>query len=108
MNWRLYIWQRLTAAVMAPLVIIHLAVIIYAIQDGLTAQEILGRTRGSVLWGGFYTLFVMAATVHAGIGLRTVLSEWTGLNGRACDLLALAAAVLLCGLGLRAVYAVVS
>lgn len=108
MNARLYLWQRLSAAVMAPLVLIHLALIIYAIQDGLTASEILGRTRGSVLWGMFYGVFVLAVSVHAGIGLRTVLREWAPLENRACGWLALAIAVLLCVLGLRAVYAVIS
>jgi fumarate reductase subunit C len=30
MNVRLYIWQRLTAAIMAPLVLAHIVVIFYA------------------------------------------------------------------------------
>ena len=49
---RLYIAQRASAAIMAPLVLLHLGVIIYAIHGGLDAAEILARTRGSLFWGG--------------------------------------------------------
>ena len=49
LSLRLYMAQRLSALLMAPFVIGHLAVMIYAIQDGLDAAEILGRTQGSVL-----------------------------------------------------------
>ena len=44
MNVRLYVWQRATAAVMVPLIAVHLAVIFYATRNGLTAVDILGRT----------------------------------------------------------------
>ncbi|MEM9371617.1 MAG: succinate dehydrogenase, partial [Pseudomonadota bacterium] len=44
LDLRLYLLQRLSALVMIPLVFGHLALMIYAIQDGLTAEEILGRT----------------------------------------------------------------
>ena len=43
---RLYMAQRITALIMAPLVIGHIAVMIYAVQGGLSAGEILGRTQG--------------------------------------------------------------
>ena len=69
---RLSLLQRATAMVMAPLVLGHLAVMVYAIQGGLSAAEILSRTRGSVGWGLFYGLFVLAVAVHAAIGVRTV------------------------------------
>ena len=39
----LFVLQRLSAMILAPLVIIHLVTMIYAIQDGLTAAEILER-----------------------------------------------------------------
>ena len=45
---RLYMAQRITALIMAPLVIGHIAVMIYAVQGGLSAGEILGRTQGSL------------------------------------------------------------
>ena len=37
MNVRLYLWQRLTAAVIAPLVLVHVVVIFYATRKGLSA-----------------------------------------------------------------------
>ncbi len=73
---RLYLAQRISAAIMVPLVLAHLGIMIYAIQDGLSAEEILARTRGSLLWGSFYGLFVLAAAAHASIGLRNILAEW--------------------------------
>ena len=107
MNVRLYVWQRLTAALMLPLVVIHLIVIFYATQKGLTAAEILARTRGSAAWGLFYGAFVVAAAVHAPIGLRNVLAEWTPLGPRACGVIAVLFGIVLAVLGLRAVAAVV-
>ena len=107
MNVRRYVWQRMTAAVMAPLVLVHLAVIFYATHKGLSAADILARTRGSVPWAIFYGLFVVAAAVHAPIGLHTVLGEWTPFGARTRDLVAIAFGILLLGLGLRAVAAVV-
>jgi fumarate reductase subunit C len=41
--------------------------------------------------------------VHAPIGLRAVLAEWFGWRGRARDFALIAFAVVLAGLGLRAV-----
>jgi succinate dehydrogenase subunit C len=107
MNVRLYIWQRSTAALMLPLLLVHLAVIFYAMRKGLSAADILARTRGSVTWAVFYGVFVVAAAVHAPIGLRTVLAEWTPLGARKRDIVAIAFGLLLLGLGLRAVAAVV-
>jgi len=78
---RLYLAQRISAAIMAPLVLMHLGLMIYAIQGGLDASEILARTRGSLFWGGFYGLFVIAVSVHAAIGLRNILCEWLQLRG---------------------------
>ena len=105
MNVRLYLWQRLTAALMVPLVLVHLALIFYAMRQGLSAADILSRTRGSVAWAVFYGVFVVAAAVHAPIGLRTVLAEWTPLGARTRDLAAVAFGLLLLLLGLRAVAA---
>lgn len=102
----LWIAQRASAAVLVVCVLVHFATMIYAVQGGLTAAEILGRTRGNFGWLAFYSLFVAAAAVHAPIGLRAVLGEWFGWRGRARDaLLALFAAVL-AGMGMRAVFAV--
>ena len=107
MNVRLYLWQRGTAALLAPMVILHIAVIFYATRQGLSAADILARTRGSVAWALFYGAFVAAVSIHASIGLRTVLTEWSPLRGRACDLAVVLFGLLLATLGLRAVAAVV-
>jgi len=72
----LYIAQRATAFVLAFAVTIHLVTIIYAIRGGLTAGEILARTHGNRWFLGFYLIFVLAAAIHAPIGLRSVLREW--------------------------------
>ena len=65
---RLYVAQRLSAVLMAPLVLGHLAVMIYAIQGGLDSAEILSRTQGSLFWFTFYQLFVIAVSIHAALG----------------------------------------
>ena len=108
MNARLYLLQRGTAALMAPLVLVHLAVIFYATRQGFSAQDILGRTRGSIAWALFYGVFVFAAAIHASIGLRGILVEWGSMRSRSAGLLALFISILLVALGLRAVYAVVA
>jgi len=104
----LWIAQRASAAVLALCVLVHLATIIYAVQGGLTAAEILGRTRGSVAWFAFYALFVLAVTIHAPIGLRAVLGEWLGWRGPSRDLSLLFFAAVLAWTGLRAVAGVFS
>ena len=106
LNLRLYLFQRLTALLMAPFVLVHLAVMIYAIQGGLSASEILSRTQGSFLWFLFYGVFVFAVSVHGAIGVRTVLHEWIGLNGMALDWTMWFIGLGLFTLGARAVWAV--
>ena len=107
MNARLFLLQRLSALVLAPLVLTHLGLILYAVGDGLSAAEILGRTRGSLGWGLFYGLFVLAAALHGPIGLRSIVSELTPWRGRSLDLAMAAFGLILLALGLRAVAAVV-
>jgi len=107
MNVRLYILQRATAAIMAPLVLAHLAIIYYATSKGLSAADILGRTRGSIGWAAYYGLFVVAASTHGAIGVRVVAAEWAGLRGQRLDLLMWGVGLGLVALGLRAVAAVV-
>ncbi len=101
----LWLTQRLSAMVLAPLVLVHLAVIVYAIEGGLSAQEILARTRGSLAWAAFYGLFVAAAAVHGPIGLRTVIGEMTRWRGPSLDLAMLAVAAALALTGFAAVRA---
>ena len=107
MSVKLYVWQRGTAALMVPLVAIHLAVMFYATRRGLSAADILSRTRGSLIWAGFYGAFVMAAAIHAAIGVRTILVEWLSLPDRTVKILSLILGVVLLALGARAVFAVV-
>ncbi|MDJ0957570.1 MAG: hypothetical protein QNI91_11950 [Arenicellales bacterium] len=104
---RLYLAQRISAMIMAPLVLIHLVTIIYAVQGGLDAAEILSRTRGSVVWGALYALFVLTVSVHAAIGLRVVSHEWLKLRGTGLDVLTWVVGLGLMLLGGRAVVAVI-
>lgn len=106
LDLRLYMLQRITALLMAPFVVVHLGLMIYAIQGGLSAEEILGRTRGSLLWFLFYGGFVLAVSIHAAIGLRVIAHETFGLGRSTLALLTWAAALLLGAGGLWSVVAV--
>lgn len=101
----LWMAQRLTAMVLAVAVLVHLVTILVAVRGGLSAAEILGRTRGSEAWLGFYAAFALAAGLHGAIGLRTVAAEWLGWRGRGFDLAWVAAGLLTAGFGIRAAYA---
>ena len=72
---KLWYAQRISAMVLGLCVAIHLVIIFYAIRGGLTAQEILGRTQGNVLFAIFYEIFVLACFVHAPIGIANILQE---------------------------------
>ena len=98
----LWIAQRASAAVLALCVAVHLAMIIYAVQGGLTAAEILERTRGNAGWLAFYSVFVLAVTIHAPIGLRSVFAEWLGWRGRSRDVVLALFALLIAWMGMRA------
>jgi fumarate reductase subunit C len=104
---RLYFYQRLSAMLMAPMVLVHLATMIYAIQGGLDTSEILSRTQGSVFWGLFYAAFVVAAAVHAAIGLRVIAHEWLKITGASLQVVMFSIGIIILGLGGRAVFAVV-
>jgi fumarate reductase subunit C len=105
---RLFVLQRLSAMFLAPLVMVHLGLILYAVRGGLTADEILARTHGSIGWALFYGVFVLAASVHAPIGVRNVLKEWTTWGGNSLNMAMLILAAALMASGLRAVWAVVA
>ena len=72
---KLWYAQRISAMVLGICVAIHLLIIFYAIRGGLSAQEILGRTQGNVLFAIFYEVFVLACFVHAPSGLANILQE---------------------------------
>jgi len=104
----LWMAQRATAAILAVCVVVHLVTIIYAVQGGLSAAEILGRTRGNAGWLAFYSLFVCAAAIHAPIGLRPVLGEWLHWRGASREVFLVLFSLLLLMIGMRAVLAVFS
>ena len=101
----LFLAQRASAAVLALAVTVHLATILYAVRGGLTAADVLSRTRGNGTFLALYVIFVLAVSVHAPIGLRNVLREWTSWRGRSLDIALAAVAALLLVLGLRATFA---
>ena len=103
----LWVAQRATAVVLALCVVVHLATMIYAVRNGLSAAEILGRTRGNLVWGAFYTVFVISAAIHGAIGLRTIAAEWLHWRGETAELAVTVIGFALTVAGLRAVAAVV-
>lgn len=106
LNLRLYMLQRIAALLMAPLVLGHLALMIYAVQGGLSTAEILGRTQGSAIWFAFYGTFVVAVSIHGAIGLRAIAFEWGGLKGAALEAFMWLTGLGLFAMGARAVWAV--
>ena len=102
----LWLAQRASAAVLAVCVVVHLITIIYAVRGGLTAAEILERTRGNAAWFAFYSVFVLAVTLHVPIGLRSVCTEWLRWRGRSRDVALLVFAAFLAWAGMRAVLGV--
>ncbi|MGI9024206.1 MAG: succinate dehydrogenase [Burkholderiaceae bacterium] len=100
-------WQRISAMVLAICVLLHLAVILHAVRGGLSAAEILGRTRGNWGFAMFYGVFVIACAVHVPVGIANVAEEWLGFEQRNALWLSRAFALVLLVMGLRAVVAVV-
>ncbi len=70
---KLWYYQRISAMVLTLCVAIHLIIIYYAIQDGLSAGEILARTRGNFAFALFYEIFVLSCFVHDTISLANIL-----------------------------------
>lgn len=98
----LWVAQRVTAMILAVAVVVHLVTIILAVRGGLSAAEILGRTRGNEAWLAFYCVFALAAGLHGAIGLRGIAAETIGLRGRGADLAWLAIGLLTAAFGIRA------
>jgi fumarate reductase subunit C len=98
--------QRISAMVLALCVVVHLITMIYAVRSGLSGAEILGRTQGNAGWFAFYALFVAAVSVHAPIGLRTILAETFNWRGRRANVFSAIVGLSLAMWGLRAVMAV--
>ncbi len=104
---RLWYLQRISAAVLALCVIVHLAGILYAMQGGISSAEILARTRGNYVTAAFYLLFVIAAAVHAPIGLARIGEEWLGWRGRSLEMAMLLLCLILLVCGAAAVWGLV-
>ncbi|MBB5690356.1 succinate dehydrogenase [Roseomonas alkaliterrae] len=98
----LWVVQRVTAMLLAIAVTVHLVTIVIAVRGGLTAAEILARTRGSEGWLAFYCVFALAAGLHGAIGLRAIAAETLGLRGRGADLAWVAIGLLTAAFGIRA------
>jgi fumarate reductase subunit C len=105
---RLWYWQRMSAMVLALCVLLHLAIMIYAVRGGLSAAEILGRTRGSVGFALFYSTFVLACAIHVPIGLARIAEEWLGWRGSKVWSAAGLFGLVLLLMGLRTVYGVIA
>ncbi len=99
-------WQRISALVLALCVMVHLALMIYAVQGGLSGAEILGRTQGNWGFAVFYAVFVLACAVHVPLGLANIAREWLGVGESAAWWLARGVGLLLLILGMRSVFAV--
>ena len=104
----LWYGQRVSAMVLALCVVVHLGGMIYAVRGGLTAAEVLGRTKGNWAFGAFYAVFVVACAIHAPIGVANIVAETTGGRGSAPLAVASLLALAILAMGLRAVYAVVA
>ncbi|MEX0693398.1 MAG: succinate dehydrogenase [Rhodospirillales bacterium] len=100
---KLWVWQRASAAVLGVCVFVHLGMIIYAVQDGLSAVEIIDRVSGNLAWFAFYALFIIAVAIHAPIGVRTILNEMTSLSPRQTHLIMAILSLLILSMGFRAV-----
>lgn len=100
----LWVVQRVTAMILAVAVLAHLVTIIGAVRGGLSAAEILGRTRGNGAWLAFYIVFAFSAGLHGAIGLRNIAAETIGLRGRGADLAWLGVGLVTAGFGIRAAY----
>jgi len=100
----LWVAQRLTAMMLAIGVTVHLVTIILAVRGGLTAAEILARTRGHEGWLLFYAIFALAAGLHGAIGLRNIAGESLGWRGRGFDIAWLSLGLLTAIFGIRAAF----
>lgn len=108
MSLQLFWWQRITALLMAPMIMVHLATIIYATGVELTTEAILQRTQGSVAWAIFYAAFVICAAIHAAIGVCTILVENDKIKESVAAFISASFGIVLLGVGMYAVYSVYS
>jgi fumarate reductase subunit C len=103
---KLWLAQRISAGVLAVCVVIHLITIFYAMRAGLTAVEILGRTRGNLVFAMFYFVFVLSAAIHAPIGVARIAQEWFSWRGKTLNIACVGLGALMLITGLLAVWGV--
>lgn len=103
---RAWYLQRISAMVLALCVIVHIGIIMYAVRGGLSGSEILARTRGSLAFGLFYSVFVLACAAHVPVGLANIAQEWLGWTAGRSRMLSLSAGLLILAMGWCAVYGV--
>ena len=101
----LWLVQRASAIVLAVCVAVHLMTMIVAVQGGLSAAEIVDRVSGSSIWLSFYLTFVLAAAVHAPIGVSRILTQWTPFPALVCHGVSAALSATIAVLGGRAAIA---
>ena len=94
-------WQRTSASVLGLCVLVHLVGMIYAVNGGLTATEIMDRTQGNWAFLAFYMVFALACAVHAPIGLLAIVKDWFGWSGPRVYGTAIAVAGVLALVGVR-------
>jgi fumarate reductase subunit C len=104
---RLWYWGRISSMVLAFCVLVHLAVIVYAVRGGLSGAEVLARTHGNWAFGLFYAVFVLACAVHVPLGIARILRESVRWRESTINALCILFALLLLVMGLRSVYGVV-
>lgn len=98
--------QRISAMVLAILVMVHLAIMVYAVRGGLSGAEILARTQGNLWVAAYYAVFVLACAIHVPTGLANIAVEWARWPTTRALWFARGFALLILLTGLRAVYAV--
>lgn len=101
---RLWLIQRGSALALVPLLALHLAGMILAVRGGLSAAEILERTRDNTTLAAAYASAVVLASLHGALGLRNFLAEALGWRGKALNGSAALAALLLTLWGGRAIW----
>ena len=104
----LWIAQRASAAILALAVSVHLITMIYAVRGGLTAAEMIVRLQGNLAWLFFYMVFVLAAAVHAPIGVRTILVESLPRAPRLADAASGVLMLFILFIGFRAIFGLYS
>jgi fumarate reductase subunit C len=73
---RRWYWQRISAMVLALCVLVHLAVMVYAVRGGLSAAEILSRTQGNWASPPSTPSSCWPARCTCRMGLANIAREW--------------------------------